>query len=65
MTKSTHCLFCDSEITPEETGSDYDGWLFECDCGAVYESRGRTIPRIRVINRPVVREELNFDDEDV
>lgn len=64
MTTPILCLFCDSEITPEETGSDYDGWLFECDCGAIYESRGKIIPRISVINRPIIREELNFDDED-
>lgn len=63
--KPTPCLFCNSEITPEETGSDYDGWLFDCEsCGAIYESRGKTIPRIKVINRPEIREELDFGEEE-
>jgi hypothetical protein len=61
--KSVNCFFCNADIIPEETGSDYDGWLFECDCGAIWESRGRTIPRIRIVNRPDVRVELNFDDD--
>lgn len=61
---NAECLFCGNNITPEETGSDYDAWLFDCEsCGAIYESRGKVIPRISVINRPVIREELNFDDE--
>lgn len=63
--KTYFCLFCDAAIIPEETGSDYDGWLFDCElCGAIYESRGQIIPDIRVINRPIVREELDFGDEE-
>lgn len=59
-TKLIHCFYCSEKITPEETGG---GWLFECDCGAIWESRGMSIPKIVIINRPVIREELDFDDE--
>jgi hypothetical protein len=61
-TKSVPCFFCNEKITPEGIGG---GWLYECDCGAIWESNGTTIPRIRIVNRPVIREELNFDDEEI
>lgn len=59
-TKLIPCFYCSEKIIPEETGG---GWLFECDCGAIWESRGMSIPKIVIINRPVIREELDFDDE--
>jgi len=49
--KRYYCVFCGEEIEPEEFGSNYDAWLFQCDnraCGAVYQSFGKVIPNIDV-----------------
>jgi uncharacterized Zn finger protein len=54
------CLFCGNEIIAEETERK---WLFDCDsCGSVWESEGKTIPKIKVITRTEIREELDFED---
>jgi len=60
------CIFCNHYLTPEATGSDYDGWLFQCDyCGGIWESIGKQIPKIEVKYRPNnIRWELNFDDDE-
>ncbi len=61
--KKQYCLFCGDHIIPESSGSDIDKWLFECSCGAIYETIGKTIPTINVINRRHSPEPLYFDNE--
>jgi len=67
--KSYHCMFCGEKIVPEASmvGSEgTDGWLFQCEnpaCGAIYESAGSVIPRIKITYVPGTRiKELDFEE---
>lgn len=58
-----NCIFCQGEIEPEETiiktgpTGNREGWLFQCDyCGAIYQSTGKHIPHIAVIEKPSLLE---------
>lgn len=63
------CIFCGEMITPEESlipgkTKDRNGYLFQCEneiCQAIYESVGPKIPDIRVRQRSISRQELNFE----
>jgi hypothetical protein len=67
--KNYHCMFCREKIVPEASrvgSEDGDGYLFQCEnpaCGAIYESAGRVIPRIKITYVPDSRiKELDFEE---